>query len=92
MKVVNNRGESWKKLKLTDKWQKGEISNFQYLMTLNTYSGRTFNDINQYPIFPWVIQEYQTPTLDLKNPDESMFRKLDTPIGALNPKRLETYL
>jgi hypothetical protein len=38
---------------MTQKWQRREISNFEYLMYLNTISGRTYNDLNQYPIFPW---------------------------------------
>ena len=24
-------------------------------MALNTLSGRTYNDLNQYPVFPWVL-------------------------------------
>ena len=35
--------------KLTQRWQKREITNFEYLMHLNTISGRTYNDLNQYP-------------------------------------------
>lgn len=35
---------------LTNKWVKREISNFDYLMQLNTISGRTYNDLNQYPV------------------------------------------
>jgi hypothetical protein len=41
------------KSSLTERWQKHEISNFEYLMHLNTISGRTYNDLTQYPIFPW---------------------------------------
>ena len=40
---------------LTQKWINREISNFEYLMQLNTIAGRTFNDLSQYPVFPWVI-------------------------------------
>lgn len=36
-------------------WLRGQISNFDYLMALNSAAGRTYNDITQYPIFPWVI-------------------------------------
>ena len=35
---------------LTQKWVRREISNFDYLMQLNTIAGRTYNDLNQYPI------------------------------------------
>ena len=32
------------------KWVCREISNFEYLMQLNTISGRTYNDLSQYPV------------------------------------------
>jgi hypothetical protein len=34
-------------------------------MIVNKYSGRTFNDINQYPIFPWVLANYTSTELNL---------------------------
>lgn len=40
--------------------QKGEINNFEYLMHLNTIAGRTYNDLMQYPVFPWVLADYQS--------------------------------
>ena len=40
----------------TSKWIKGEISNFDYLMHLNVAAGRSFQDLTQYPVFPWVSQ------------------------------------
>uniref|UniRef100_A0A8C6LYV1 Neurobeachin n=1 Tax=Nothobranchius furzeri TaxID=105023 RepID=A0A8C6LYV1_NOTFU len=70
---------------MTQRWQRREISNFEYLMFLNTISGRTFNDLNQYPVFPWIITNYDSAELDLTLP--SNFRDLSKPIGALNPKR-----
>uniref|UniRef100_A0A8C8A2H6 Neurobeachin n=1 Tax=Oryzias sinensis TaxID=183150 RepID=A0A8C8A2H6_9TELE len=70
---------------MTQRWQRREISNFEYLMFLNTISGRTYNDLNQYPVFPWVITNYDSEELDLTLP--SNFRDLSKPIGALNPKR-----
>ncbi|KAM3623130.1 uncharacterized protein V6R79_007410 [Siganus canaliculatus] len=70
---------------MTQRWQRREISNFEYLIFLNTIAGRTFNDLNQYPVFPWVITNYDSEELDLTLP--SNFRDLSKPIGALNPKR-----
>ena len=29
-------------------------------MLLNTYSGRTNNDINQYFVCPWILTDYQS--------------------------------
>ena len=40
---------------LTQKWVSREITNFEYLMQLNTIAGRSFNDLSQYPVFPWII-------------------------------------
>jgi hypothetical protein len=41
-------------LSLTEAWINRQISNFDYLMQLNIQAGRSFNDITQYPVFPWV--------------------------------------
>ncbi|XP_053730843.1 WD repeat- and FYVE domain-containing protein 4 isoform X2 [Synchiropus splendidus] len=67
------------------KWQRGEISNFEYLMHLNTLAGRTYNDLMQYPVFPWVLADYHSETLDLSNP--ATFRDLSKPMGAQTEKR-----
>ncbi|CAH1724102.1 unnamed protein product [Aphis gossypii] len=70
---------------MTQKWQRREISNFEYLMFLNTIAGRTYNDLNQYPVFPWVLTNYESTEMDLGLP--SNYRDLSKPIGALNPSR-----
>lgn len=53
---------------LTERWRRRQITNFDYLMQLNTIAGRTYNDLNQYPVFPWVLSDYTSATLDLENP------------------------
>uniref|UniRef100_A0A669CNB4 Neurobeachin n=1 Tax=Oreochromis niloticus TaxID=8128 RepID=A0A669CNB4_ORENI len=75
----------FKSSNMTQRWQRREISNFEYLMFLNTIAGRTYNDLNQYPVFPWVLTNYDSEELDLTLP--ANFRDLSKPIGALNPKR-----
>ncbi|KAJ5165433.1 Concanavalin A-like lectin/glucanase subgroup [Penicillium coprophilum] len=69
----------------TRKWVKGEISNFHYLMLINTFAGRTFNDLTQYPVFPWVLADYTSEELDLNNP--ATFRDLSKPMGCQTPER-----
>ena len=69
----------------TRKWLKGEISNFHYLMLVNTMAGRTFNDLTQYPVFPWVIADYTSEELDLTDPRS--FRDLTKPMGCQTPQR-----
>lgn len=34
------------------------MSNFDYLMALNVFANRSFNDLSAYPIYPWIISEY----------------------------------
>ncbi|VDK87726.1 unnamed protein product [Dibothriocephalus latus] len=65
------------------RWANREISNFEYLMRLNTIAGRTYNDLNQYPVFPWILADYTSKRLNLD--DENTFRNLSLPVGLVNP-------
>ncbi|KAI9451783.1 beach-domain-containing protein [Russula earlei] len=69
------------------RWQAREISNFTYLSILNQISGRTPSDATQYPVFPWVLQDYESENLDLSS--RSIYRDLSQPMGALTPSRRE---
>ncbi|KAJ3610114.1 hypothetical protein NHX12_022208 [Muraenolepis orangiensis] len=66
------------------------MSNFEYLMHLNTLSGRTYNDMMQYPVFPWVLADYLSETLDLSNP--ATFRDLSKPMGAQTERRRDMFV
>ncbi|XP_032825005.2 WD repeat and FYVE domain-containing protein 3 isoform X1 [Petromyzon marinus] len=78
----------WEK-SVTQRWERGEISNFQYLMHLNTLAGRSYNDLMQYPVFPWILADYDSEELDLSNP--RTFRDLSKPMGAQTEERLAQY-
>ena len=65
-------------------WSLGKISNFEYLCVLNFLAGRNFNDLNQYPVFPWVLKNYEGKYGELDLCDEKNYRDLGIPIGALN--------
>ncbi|KAI4593457.1 hypothetical protein KJ359_009347 [Pestalotiopsis sp. 9143b] len=71
------------------RWQRGEMSNFHYLMLINTMAGRTFNDLTQYPVFPWILADYTSDELDLNDP--ATFRDLSKPMGAQTPSRQSDY-
>ncbi|XP_008565172.1 PREDICTED: protein FAN-like [Galeopterus variegatus] len=71
-------------------WQRGHLSNYQYLLHLNNLADRSCNDLSQYPVFPWIINDYSSSELDLSNP--GTFRDLSKPVGALNKERLERLL
>ena len=53
---------------LTQLWGSGQISNFEYLTHLNKHAGRSFNDLMQYPVFPFILRDYISETLDLQEP------------------------
>ncbi|XP_067395033.1 WD repeat- and FYVE domain-containing protein 4 [Emydura macquarii macquarii] len=82
----NTRGEKT----MLQKWQKREISNFDYLMYLNTLAGRTYNDYMQYPVFPWILADYHSQALNLASP--RTFRDLSKPMGAQTPERKRKFI
>jgi len=60
-------------------WKTNQISNFQYISLLNTFSGRSMIDFSQYHVLPWI----QSPE---KGP-----RDLAKPMGQLNDNRAKQY-
>lgn len=81
-------------------WQANELDNFEYLLCLNAAAGRSFHDLSRYPVFPWVLSNYEcveeeeddnesSQILDLTDP--SMFRDLSKPIGVLNSERFQEF-
>ncbi|PIK55130.1 putative lysosomal-trafficking regulator-like [Apostichopus japonicus] len=41
---------------ITRAWCGRQMTNFEYLMQLNKLAGRSFNDLMQYPVFPFVLR------------------------------------
>ena len=39
------------------KFKRGEISNYDYILYLNKFATRTYNELSQYPIFPWIVKD-----------------------------------
>lgn len=72
--------------RVTGAWQHGHISNLDYLLFCNLAAGRSFNDLTQWPVFPWVLADYTSDRLNLD--DSHAFRDLSLPMGAINPDRL----
>jgi len=92
---------------ITEKWQKGLISNFEYLMHLNTLAGRSFNDLTQYVhshcrerALLTLFDRYPVFPFILKDytsaelnlSDPASFRDLSKPMGAQDPVRLEKFI
>ncbi len=87
IEVVMNPEQYFERKRFREAWTAGETSNFAYLMLLNKYGGRSFNDLNQYPIFPWVLSNYTEDRMDLDDPRN--YRELNWPIGAITPAKRE---
>ena len=73
--------------KLTKKWKNGALSNYEYLYWVNMFAGRSFRDLTQYPVYPWVLSDYTSTAVNLG--DEKIYRDLSKPIGTLNEQRLK---
>ncbi|ELP86841.1 hypothetical protein EIN_043790 [Entamoeba invadens IP1] len=66
-------------------WRCGVISNFEYLMYLNVKSGRSGLDVSQYPVFPWVIKDNKSQSIDLSS--KQIYRDLAYPVVAQDEER-----
>ena len=40
-------------------WEKNIISNYEFLLLINKYSARSFNEPNQYYVFPWILTKFK---------------------------------
>jgi len=58
-------------------------------MYLNAAAYRTFSDFTQYPVFPWVLSNYDDSEIDLNDP--ANYRDLSKPMGAMEPRRFDAF-
>lgn len=90
--LVDDPKNEFKNRKIFDSWSSGEISTQEFLLLVNKYSGRSFNDFAQYPIFPWILSDYDCKYEDLKQKTEKNetdgFRDLLLNSAILSEKKL----
>ena len=78
--IIKNPIKYFEQNKYYEKWIDNEISTYQYLLYINKFSSRSYNDINQYPIFPWIL--LQSKSGSHKNKETlPKFRELEFPIS-----------
>ncbi|EAY19874.1 Beige/BEACH domain containing protein [Trichomonas vaginalis G3] len=75
--------EMLEKLKLTLRWKRRMISTYEYIHWLNIISGRSFLSRENYPIFPWIMANYDNDLEYVK------FRNLAKNINTTNTKRVQ---
>ena len=56
-KKIRNVGIS----KIIKEWKNWKINNFSFLMWMNFFGNRSYNDISQYPVFPWILSNLDEP-------------------------------
>lgn len=54
---------------VTELWKNRMMTNFDYLMNINYIAQRSFNDFTQYPVFPWLIIDFQSDQIDTEDPE-----------------------
>jgi len=82
--------DNTKVLAITQQWREGLLTNWEYLMTLNQIAGRTYNDLMQYPVFPWILANYKSELLDLRQAQN--FRRLARPIAVQLEENEQHYI
>ena len=55
----------------------------EYLIAVNFYANRSFNDATQYPIFPWVIANYKQ--------DPNVRRDFNLAAGCLSKEKVDQF-
>ena len=60
---------------LTRAWQRGDLSNFDYLMELNLLAGRRLGDLARYPLLPWVLDMTEPPQAGMNDSQVSPARR-----------------
>ena len=78
-KSFESKSKILKIKEIMKEWKNNNISTLRYLMYLNIFSGRSLNDMTQYPILPWIITNYHNEEITSEN-----FRDLSIPIGMLD--------
>ena len=70
-------------------WSSEYLTNFAYLTAVNKFAGRSSNDLMQYPVFPFVLCDYESDELNLQNP--AVFRDLAKPVSVQKPEKEHIY-
>ena len=80
--VIRKATEYFRKEEFAKKWKEEKITTFDYILLLNKYSSRTYNDPNQYPVMPWIFLEEGI----------DFVRNFDLPISVQDDDKKEDFL
>ena len=68
--IVKKPDSYFREKNYTNDWLENKLSTLEYLLLINKFAGRSYNDLTQYLIFPWVLKDYS----DIKDPNN--FRQM----------------
>ena len=80
--VISKTTEYFRKEEFAKKWKEEKITTFDYILLLNKFSSRTYNDPNQYPVMPWIFLEEGI----------DFVRNFDLPISVQDDNKKEDFL
>ena len=92
-KIIDNVREYFDYKNFVDDWNNNKINNFEFINMLNKYSSRSYNDLQQYPVFPWIFTKY--PEIFFENKKYnliSFLQKNNANINIINKKLYNQYL
>ena len=73
---------------IKEKWLNNEMSTFKFIMLLNIHGNRSFKDLTQYPIFPWVYPQNNAEITYINNKlnflNLTNKRDLNKPMGSMD--------
>lgn len=71
-------------------WRTGNLTNWEYITCLNKLAGRSYNDLMQYPVFPFVLADYTSKKIDLNN--GKIYRDFQRPMAVQDKKNEQHYI
>ncbi|XP_032666117.1 lysosomal-trafficking regulator isoform X3 [Odontomachus brunneus] len=71
-------------------WRSGALTNWEYITCLNKLAGRSYNDLMQYPVFPFVLADYVNEKIDLNNP--KIYRNFKRPMAVQDKNNEQHYI
>ena len=75
---------------IKDLWKNSKISTLEYIMWINIYGNRSFRDVAQYPVLPWILNDYSLNNFD-SIINLNSIRNFNLPMGmmALDEKSIQ---
>ena len=81
-KDVDNNYEYSNISSIKELWKNNKISTLEYIMWINIFGNRSYKDIAQYPVFPWIIDDYKTKTFE-EIKENDCIRNFKIPMGMM---------